>query len=88
VVASLLKSLVMLKTFILYSVRMVFDLTKSKEVEIGNEKMSQMIIKEKLLERVVMKRWAHMSVSSREKNNTKRNLAERPLSPRQDTDSL
>jgi len=33
----------------------VFDLTKGKEVEIGNEKMSQMIIKEKLLERVVMK---------------------------------
>jgi len=36
-----------------------------------------MIIKEELSERAVMKReWAQVSVSSREKKNTKRNFSE------------
>jgi len=49
---------------------------KSKEVKIGNEKMSWIIIKEKKLsERAVMKRMGSDECISREKNNTKRNLA-------------
>ena|SRR5882724_3254183 len=47
---------------------------KSKKVKIGEEKMSQMIIKGKLSEGCHEREWAQMNVSSREKNNIKRNL--------------
>jgi len=49
---------------------------KSKEVKISDEKTSWMIVKEKALREGCHEReWAQMSVPSREKNNTKRNLA-------------
>jgi len=60
-----------------YMSRMGFpNWLKSKEVKISDEKTSWMIVKEKALREGCHEReWAQMSVPSREKNNTKRNLS-------------
>ena len=70
--------------------RMGFQIRlKSKKVEIGKEKTSQMIVKEKALREGCHERKnARTSVSSREKKDTNRNLARVTTKSRSETQTV